>query len=114
IINSGAGGSFINAGFYQKNCILLHELKKPFHITTANGSHSTAGKITHYCTLYIRLDKCIMWGKFNVTKLSQKDDMLLGKPWLSTMNPVIDWAQNTISLSANPRSREVEQMINDK
>jgi hypothetical protein len=55
-----------------------------------------------------------MFGKFNIMKLSKKDDILLGKPWLSAINPDIDWANDTISIPATKRSREVEDEINEQ
>jgi len=39
-----------------------------------------------------------MIGKFNVTQLSEKDDMLLGVPWLKATAPEIDWTKGTISM----------------
>ncbi|KAG2056061.1 hypothetical protein BDR06DRAFT_866001, partial [Suillus hirtellus] len=68
-----------------------HPLKRPFQITTVDGSPSSAGQVTHYCMLYIRLNKRLMYGKFNITKLSKHDNILFGKPWLSAMMPTIDW-----------------------
>jgi hypothetical protein len=44
IIDSGAGGSFINWALVRKHRITTHELTKPFHITTADGSHSKKWK----------------------------------------------------------------------
>jgi hypothetical protein len=61
--------------------------------------------------LYVRIDKRVMFGKFNITKLSKKDDILLGKPWLSVINPNIDWANDTISIPATKQSQEVEDKI---
>jgi len=40
-----------------------------------------------------------MIGKFNVTQLSEKDDMLLGVPWLKATAPEIDWTNGTIAMA---------------
>ena len=53
-----------------------------------------------------------MWGKFNVTRLSERDDILLGKPWLSAMKPDIDWGRNEITMLPTPRSRHIENLLN--
>jgi hypothetical protein len=90
IIDSGAGGTFIDADFVRRNRIRTHQLSRPFHITTVDGSHLKARQVNQYCMLYVRIDKRVMFGKFNITKLSKKDDILLSKPWLSAINPDID------------------------
>jgi hypothetical protein len=53
-----------------------------------------------------------MFGKFNVTLLSEKDDILLGCPWLSLMEPTINWAKGTIIMNPTPRSLRLETTIN--
>src|SRR6267154_5518187 len=53
-----------------------------------------------------------MIGKFNVTQLSEKDDMLLGVPWLKATAPEIDWTNGTIAMARTKRSRFVEKVIN--
>src|ERR1700709_44647 len=83
ILDSGAGGTFINWMFIRKHNIPTHKLSKPFNIRTADGSHSKDGKVSNYCILGIRIDRRTMFGKFNVTTLSERDDILLGCPWLS-------------------------------
>jgi hypothetical protein len=55
-----------------------------------------------------------MFRKFNIMKLSNKDDILLGKPWLSAINPNIDWANDTILIPATERSHQVEDKINEQ
>jgi hypothetical protein len=53
-----------------------------------------------------------MFGKFNVTLLSEKDNILLGCPWLSLTEPSIDWAKGTITMNPTPRSLRLETTIN--
>jgi hypothetical protein len=53
-----------------------------------------------------------MFGKFNVTILSEKDDILLGCLWLSLTKPTIDWAKGTIIMNPTPRSLRLETTIN--
>jgi hypothetical protein len=103
---------FINWMFVRKHSIPTHKLSKPFNIRTADGSHSKSGKITNYCILGIRIDRCTMFGKFNVTLLSEKDDILLGCPWLSLTEPTIDWAKGIITMNPTPRSLRLETTIN--
>jgi hypothetical protein len=55
-----------------------------------------------------------MIGKFNVMNMSNNDMILLGKPWLSAMNPEINWAADTLHLPATPRSLWLEQALQNK
>jgi hypothetical protein len=45
IIDSGAGGTFIDADFVRRNQIRTHQLSRPFHIATMDRSHSKAGQV---------------------------------------------------------------------
>src|SRR6267154_2446709 len=72
IIDSGAGGSFINWMFVRKHRLTTHKLSKPFHIRTVDGSNSKDGRVTDYCVLAVQIDNRCMIGKFNVTQLSEK------------------------------------------
>ena len=109
VIDSGAGGSFISETLIKKHSISTHRLKEPFNIRTVDGSYSTAGQVTHYCILLIKIDRRVMVGKFNITKLSRKDDILLGFPWLAAIQPDIDWAKKTISLPPTEKSHAMEE-----
>jgi len=50
-----------------------------------------------------------MFGKFNIMNMSDRDMILLGKPWLTAMNPDIDWAKDTLQLPSTPRSLQLEK-----
>jgi hypothetical protein len=111
IIDSGAGGTFISWMFVRKHKITTHKLSKPFHIRTADGSHSKDGKVTDFCMLIIKIDHQFMRGKFNITQLSERDDILLGYPWLAATSPDIDWARQTIFMTPTPRSKLIETYL---
>jgi hypothetical protein len=63
----------------------------------------------HYCHLAIKIDGRLMFGKFNIMNMSDRDMILLGKPWLTAMNPDIDWAKDTLRLPSTPRSLRLEK-----
>jgi hypothetical protein len=50
-----------------------------------------------------------MFGKFNIMNMSDRDMILLGKPWLTAMNPDIDWAKDTLQLPSTPQSLRLEK-----
>jgi hypothetical protein len=63
----------------------------------------------HYCHLAIKIDGRLMFGKFNIMNMSDRDMILLGKPWLTAMNPDIDWAKDTLRLPSTPRSLRLKK-----
>jgi hypothetical protein len=88
VVDSGAAGTFISEDFIKLHKIQTHRLSKPFKVTTTE-SLTKGGPITHYCILTMKIDDCAMIGKFNVTRLGKRDQILLGIPWLRAMDPII-------------------------
>jgi hypothetical protein len=58
----------------------------------------------HYCHLAIKVDGRLMFRKFNIMNISDQDIIILEKPYLSAMNPDIDWAKDTLQLPSTSRS----------
>ncbi|KIJ58491.1 hypothetical protein HYDPIDRAFT_51605, partial [Hydnomerulius pinastri MD-312] len=81
LIDCGAGGEFLDQKFIQKIGILQHSLCSSITVKNVDGSPNKAGLITHYSTLFI----C-----FLITDLG-KEDIILGLPWLTSENPIINW-----------------------
>lgn len=52
-----------------------------------------------------------MIGKFNITKLGPKDQILLGIPWLRAMNLSINWTTQTLSLFNTLKYIEIKESI---
>jgi hypothetical protein len=52
-----------------------------------------------------------MCGKFNVHKLGCHDLILLGIPWLKAMNPIINWAEETLTLPWMEKSDWFEEDV---
>src|SRR6267154_6730751 len=113
VVDTGAGATFIHWMFVRKHGIKTHKLEKPFSIRTADGKTSEK-KCTHYCHLAIKIDDRLMIGKFNVMNMSDRDMILLGKPWLSAMNPEINWTNDTLRLPATDRSLRLEAILRKK
>jgi hypothetical protein len=108
VIDSGAAGTCINEGFIKRMAMTSHKLSKPFPIRMADGKVSQA--ISCYCNILVWIDQRNMFGKFNISKIS--DDILLGHPWMAAMNPNIDWTRGTVSLQETPRSAMLERWCN--
>jgi hypothetical protein len=50
-----------------------------------------------------------MFGKFNIMNMSDCNMILLGKPWLTAMNPDIDWTKDTLRLPSTSRSLQLKK-----
>jgi hypothetical protein len=114
IVDLGAVGTFISEEFIKLHKIQTHRLSKPFKVTTADGSLTKGGPITHYCVLTVKIDNCAMIGKFNVTCLGKWDQILLGIPWLWAMDPIIRWKAGTLSLPRTPKSNLIEEDVDNE
>jgi hypothetical protein len=112
VIDSGATASYVSWRLIWEHRISTHKLSKPFNLRTVNGSHSKDGQVTDYCILFIKIDQRTMIRKFNITLLSEQDDMLLGYPWLAAIWPDINWDKRTIAIPANSISLDHEAFIN--
>jgi hypothetical protein len=55
-----------------------------------------------------------MIGKFNVTRLGKRDQILLGILWLRAMDPIIRWKAGTLSLPRTPKSNLIEEDVDSK
>ena len=51
--------------------------------------------------LEVRILGVPMVDTFNCCELTTRYEMILGKPWLTKWNPVIDWEKNTMTLGVN-------------
>jgi hypothetical protein len=112
VIDSGASRTFISESFVKEHGIMTHRLKEPFQVNNADGTNSGKGSIMHYCILTVKIDQRTMHGKFNIHKLGHRDLILLGIPWLKAMNPIIDWAEESLSLPWTEKSDLLEEDIN--
>jgi hypothetical protein len=108
VVDCGAAATFIHWMFVQKHGIKTHHFTTPFPIRTANGKISE-NPIMHYCHLAIKTDGRLMFGKFNIMNMSGCDMILLRKPWLTAMNPDINWAKDTLQFPLTPRSLQLEK-----
>src|SRR5882757_5311019 len=103
LIDSGAAGHFIDWGFVRRNNIRTHDIKDPIEVRNVDGTPNKAGSITKACKLYYSLQNRVMTSTFLVTTLG-REDIILGLPWLRTINPQIDWSQDLITVEDDPNT----------
>src|SRR5882757_5715177 len=103
LIDSGAAGHFIDWGFVRRNNIRTHDIDDPIEVRNVDGTPNKAGSITKACKLYYTLQNRVMTSTFLITTLGG-EDVILGLPWLRSINPSIDWAQDLITIQEDPKT----------
>jgi len=99
LIDSGAGGTFIDKKFTEQNGIALIPIEKKIQIFNADRTENNSGIIEHCIWLKIQMGKKKISTRFLVTELG-KDKMILGLPWLKQYNPKIDWNTGKVDIDS--------------
>jgi len=99
LIDSGAGGTFIDKKFTEQNGITLIPIEKKIQIFNADGTENNSGTIENCIWLKIQMGKKKISTRFLVTEL-EKDKMILGLPWLKQYNPKIDWNTGKVNINS--------------
>ena len=98
LIDSGADISCLDYQFTQKHCLPLIKLTTPVLIQNADLSENKQGLIKYTCHLFLNIEGLVHNVTFHVMSC-RKENLILGLPWLRTVNPKIDWHRKTLSIS---------------
>ena len=90
MIDSGAGGTFIDRNYAKKIGIPLEELQEPLCVYNVDGTMNKTGTITHAVRINININGRQTLVKLFVTGLG-KQKIILGFLWLEKENPDINW-----------------------
>ena len=90
LIDSGAGGKFINWKYAERLGLPIQTLEKPIMARNMDGTLNKTGMITSYVDLAVKIDEQIMDIQLLVTGLGNQK-IILGFPWLNEHNPDINW-----------------------
>ena len=90
LIDSGAGGKFIDQNFAKKSGLDIQTLEEPLTARNVDGTENKRGKITTFVEADLEVNGKTMKTRLLVTGLG-KQKLILGFPWLSEHNPDIDW-----------------------
>ena len=90
LINSEAGGTFIDQNYIQKIGYKLTELETPVKAYNVDGTENKKRMIKNYINLQFSLNGKEFQEQFYVTGLG-KQKVILGLPWLRKHNPEINW-----------------------
>ena len=100
LLDSGAGGLFIDEEFAKKNNFTLHKLPEPLNAYNVDGTKNKKGTITTYVEIDLQVGERTKKTRLFVTGLGRQD-VILGFPWLKEENPVINWKNGEIRWRMN-------------
>ena len=101
LIDCGATDSFIDQDLVDEKEIPIKPLWKPIPIYQSDGEQTSAGDVTGYVEVKMRIRDHNEHIKFYVTKLGKRD-IFLGYTWLRKHNPEINWVTKRVSLTRCP------------
>jgi hypothetical protein len=90
LIDSGAGGNFIDEETVKQLQLTRTELRRPIAVRNVDGSHNNNGHITHRTIFDATIARKRQTLSLLITGLG-KQPIILGLPWLIKENPDIDW-----------------------
>jgi hypothetical protein len=101
LIDSGAGGNFIDEETATKLQLTRTELRRPIVVRNVDGTHNHKGHITHRTIVELTVANRRQWISFLITGLG-KQRIILGLPWLVKENPDINWQLGTLQWRPTP------------
>ena len=99
LINSGIQEKFLNKKLALKRGNALTKLKKPITSININGTENKSGKTEYVTWLNLYFENIKIITQLLVTNL-EKEQIILGLPWLQECNLTIDWMKGTIDISS--------------
>ena len=94
MLDSGAGGEFIDQNYAKTLNLPLKTLDKPIPAINVDGTLNKKGTIKQYVNLELEIFGQLQTTRLLVTGL-EKQKILLGFPWLQENNLIIDWQTGT-------------------
>jgi Retroviral aspartyl protease len=96
LLDTGAGGKFIDQNFVRNQKIETKELKYPIEVFNVDGTPNKRGTITKYTQLDLTINGQTQTHNLLVTGLG-KQKVILGYPWFKQTNPDINWKECTLT-----------------
>ena len=111
LVDSGATICCINLHFVRRIKWPLQKLKRPIEARNADGTSNKGGMIRYQVDLYLRIEKRNSLQCFFVMDLGNKNTIILGHPWLTKANPLINWTAGTVKMRGTPIPRHDDPRI---
>ena len=104
LIDSGAGGVFINPQFARKEGLPISPLVNTIRTYNVDGTHNVQGDIKEETFCCIEMNGVSIMQRFFHIGMAN-ETIIIGLPWLKQFNPQIDWVKSTINI---PREKLLE------
>jgi len=101
LIDSGAGGTFMDQNFARKHRLPLEKLEEPLIVFNVDGTQNKKGTITHFTELDVNFGTRMRKTWFLISRLG-KQQLIFGFPWLEQENPIINWKLGTLEWKRTP------------
>ena len=108
LIDSGAGGNFVDPELVKKNGWKSKPLKQKIRAFNADGTEN--GVCERYCPLIGIVHGKRMMIQAKIIDLG-KPRLIIGYPWLRTYNPDINWKEGTLEWRSKKENRKKEEVI---
>jgi len=95
LVDSSAGGTFINQNFARTKGFRLQNLEHPITVYNVDGTLNKRGTIVHFVKTNVKIGGRTQEIWFLVSGLGRQK-VILGFPWLEKENPAIDWKKATL------------------
>ena len=113
LLNTGAGGKFIDQNFVLANRIRTQALEKPITVYNVDGTKKKKGTITRYVDLNLQIGDRTTDTRLMVTRLG-KQKIILGFPWFKETNPEINWEKGILNWKKENRTPTTSTEVLDE
>jgi hypothetical protein len=104
LIDSGAGGAFIDQNYAKKLGFEIQKLDKPLRALNVDGTENKQGRITSYVDTTLTINGRITKERLFLAGLG-KQRVILGFPWLKQHNPEINWRTGELFSWRNSKAK---------
>ena len=102
LLDSGATTCFIDENFAKENNLILIPLACTIPVYNVDGTLNKEGSIRSTINMIVRVQEHTEHTRFHVAGLG-KINVILGKLWLKTHNPEINWISGTVHFTHCPQ-----------
>jgi hypothetical protein len=109
LVNSGAGGIFMDQNYAQKHRFNLTKLEYLITAQNMDGTENKQGTIRYHMDLDLQVISKTNMEWFLITGLGNQK-IILGLPWLREYNPEINWKEGTLQW----RTMAMEKVLDEE
>jgi len=113
LLDTGAGGLFMNSAYAKKHNFLLYSLKQPITPRNVDGTPNSQGKITHYTWIRHRIGSIWLLEWLLVTGIGTHN-IIFGLPWFQKYQPIVNWTSGKITIDKEPCQLQIKYWKTDQ